>query len=189
MSKPGGSDASLTAVTSATPAFTPDVSGTYVASLVVSDGALSSEPVTVTVTVSADKAVALNSMPSPFPPNMPSYAFEATQTGSLGDTVTLTGGPRLLESIDVAISSWACESGSWTATCVTTPGTSFQHPITITLFDTNGIHSPRRRRTSPFPTVPRPIRRAPLPPSGRRPTATATTAMHSRSPSICARWT
>ena len=51
-SKPGGSTASLTGSTTVSPTFTADLAGAYVASLVVSDGSLSSTPSTVTVTAS-----------------------------------------------------------------------------------------------------------------------------------------
>jgi hypothetical protein len=47
---PAGSTATLTGATGATPQFTPDVAGDYVASLVVDDGRLSSAAATVTVT-------------------------------------------------------------------------------------------------------------------------------------------
>jgi hypothetical protein len=51
--KPSNSNASLTDSTSSSPFFTPDVAGTYVASLVVNDGKLNSTSATVTVTASS----------------------------------------------------------------------------------------------------------------------------------------
>lgn len=48
--KPSNSSASLTDTTSSAPYFTPDVAGTYVASLVVSDGRLNSTTSNVTIT-------------------------------------------------------------------------------------------------------------------------------------------
>ncbi|MGI9135135.1 MAG: PKD domain-containing protein, partial [Rhodoferax sp.] len=48
--KPSGSSASLASASTVKPTFTPDVAGTYVASLVVNDGQLSSSASTVTVT-------------------------------------------------------------------------------------------------------------------------------------------
>jgi hypothetical protein len=50
---PVGSGATLSAATIVTPGFTPDIAGTYVAQLIVSDGRLDSLPVTVVITVSA----------------------------------------------------------------------------------------------------------------------------------------
>lgn len=51
--KPSGSSASLANATSATPEFTPDLVGTYVAELIVSDGMLSSMPTSVLITAVA----------------------------------------------------------------------------------------------------------------------------------------
>lgn len=49
-SKPGGSSAALSSLTSAKPTFSADVAGTYVASLTVNDGKVSSSSVTVSIT-------------------------------------------------------------------------------------------------------------------------------------------
>lgn len=57
--RPAGSTATLLFATNATPSFIPDVVGVYVASLVVNDGKISSNPSTVTVIASR----ALNSQP------------------------------------------------------------------------------------------------------------------------------
>ncbi len=54
-SRPAGSTATLSAATSARPTFSADAAGTYVASLVVSDGRLSSSGTSVTVTAIAPK--------------------------------------------------------------------------------------------------------------------------------------
>ncbi len=48
---PTGSNATLTGADTATPTFTPDINGTYTATLVVNDGTVDSAPSTVTVTV------------------------------------------------------------------------------------------------------------------------------------------
>lgn len=50
-SRPIGSGAALTGASTATPSFVPDVAGTYVASLVVSDGLINSQAATVTIAV------------------------------------------------------------------------------------------------------------------------------------------
>lgn len=49
-SKPAGSGATLVSATSAMPTFTADIAGSYVATLVVNDGQVNSDPSTVTVT-------------------------------------------------------------------------------------------------------------------------------------------
>ena len=55
-SKPAGSAASLSSITSARPTFTADVAGTYVATLIVNDGQVDSTSATVTVTATRDNA-------------------------------------------------------------------------------------------------------------------------------------
>jgi hypothetical protein len=56
--RPNGSAASLSGATTAQPTFTPDVAGTYTASLVVNDGKVSSAPATVTITATTPAPVA-----------------------------------------------------------------------------------------------------------------------------------
>lgn len=51
--RPTGSTATLSGAATARPTFTPDVAGTYTASLVVSDGSLNSAPATVTITATS----------------------------------------------------------------------------------------------------------------------------------------
>ena len=56
-SKPAGSTASLLSPTSARPTFTADVAGTYVASVIVNDGKVSSNAAAVSITASVANAV------------------------------------------------------------------------------------------------------------------------------------
>ncbi|MFZ4480299.1 MAG: SUMF1/EgtB/PvdO family nonheme iron enzyme [Rhodoferax sp.] len=62
-SKPSGSKAALSSATVVKPTFTPDLAGTYVASLVANDGKLSSAAATVSITATATSSVA-----TPFTP-------------------------------------------------------------------------------------------------------------------------
>ena len=136
-SKPDGSTASLTGTTSATPTFMPDVSGTYVASLIVNDGKVDSAASTVTVTVEAVKAVAFDGTPATLPSNVVSVGFEASQINSLGDRITLAADtPRMLSGISLVMSSQACQNYPATA-CETTAGTTFVLPIKVRFFDGN----------------------------------------------------
>ena len=50
VSKPAGSASTLVGADTAKPTFIPDVAGSYVASLIVNDGKVNSDPATVTVT-------------------------------------------------------------------------------------------------------------------------------------------
>ncbi|HRE00895.1 MAG TPA: fibronectin type III domain-containing protein, partial [Ilumatobacteraceae bacterium] len=65
--------------------------------------------------------------------NYASLGYQATQTSEFGDLVEFAPGPRTLDDITVQFSSWACETGSGTS-CLTTPGSTFDHPITVTVY-------------------------------------------------------
>lgn len=134
VSKPAGSATVLAGADTVKPTFVPDVVGTYVVSLVVNDGKVSSEPTKVEVTTDE---VAFDSLPAKLPPNMPSYGLEAMGlTAGVGDHIALKpGSPRLLKGISVAMSSWACESGTGNALCSSSPKSDFKHPITIRIYD------------------------------------------------------
>ena len=79
--------------------------------------------------------IVFNSVPDQLPGNAPSVGFQATQTGQFGDAIKLAPGKRVLKSVRVVMSSWACESGQWNlGTCHTTPGTTFTEPITLNIY-------------------------------------------------------
>jgi hypothetical protein len=68
------------------------------------------------------------------PGNVVSLGYQATQTSEFGDRVGLAGTARLLTSVTVEMSSWACQTGAWnTGDCATSPSATFSHPLTITL--------------------------------------------------------
>ena len=76
-----------------------------------------------------------DSVPSPLPGNYSSHAFLATSTTEAGDVVQLAPGNRTLDQVTVAMSSWACGTGGWsTGDCVTAPGATFTHDLTLTLY-------------------------------------------------------
>jgi len=151
--KPAGSAAALTGATTATPTFTADVPGTYVATLIVNDGKVNSAPSTVAIT--ATTVVGFDSA-SPLPPNMPSYGFEASALTSLGDRVALkSGSPHTLHSVTVAMSSWACQTGGWnTLDCASAPNAKFDHPITLKVYDSMGNLLATRTQTFSIPFRP-----------------------------------
>ena len=69
----------------------------------------------------------------------------------------------MLKSVSVLMVSWACETGGWsTGDCLTTPGATFTHPITLKLYSADGetVLAGRRRRSHcrtdrhPTPTCP-----------------------------------
>jgi hypothetical protein len=82
-----------------------------------------------------------NSVPVNLPGNVPSQPFQAQQTSEFGDSVTLAAGGRHADSVDVVMSSWGCQTGTWNGgDCSTIKGATFSHPITLNLYNagTNG---------------------------------------------------
>ncbi|WP_084076807.1 S-layer homology domain-containing protein [Demequina sp. NBRC 110057] len=75
-----------------------------------------------------------NSMPAVAPASHPSFGFAATSTREMGDRITLAGEARVLDSLTVGLNSWACEQGSG-ADCVTTPGATFEEPVTVHFYE------------------------------------------------------
>lgn len=87
-------------------------------------------------TVMAAGSTIYNTMPSPVPGNVVSLGYEATSTAEFGDQLAFGSGPRVVRDVTVLMSSWGCEAGNWySATCATTPGATFSHPITINLYN------------------------------------------------------
>jgi hypothetical protein len=76
-----------------------------------------------------------NAIPAHVSGNVPSVGFEAYSYKEFGDEVGLSGQARTLGSMSVLFSSWGCQSGSWFANnCVTTPGATFDVPITFNVY-------------------------------------------------------
>ena len=94
-----------------------------------------------------------NSIPETMPGSFPSLGYEATSTDEAGDHIAFAGTDRALNSIRVSLTNWACENdfnlvgGTWvpnrngTEACVTTPGTGFDHPITLNIYDVDNSGS------------------------------------------------
>ena len=99
--------------------------------------------------IAAPGTVIYDSQPEPLPGNIPSRGFQATQTTEFGDHITFGAGPRELGTASVVFSSWACESGAAGAggNCVSTPGSTFTHPITLNIYEVNATD----------PTLPGPL--------------------------------
>ncbi len=88
-----------------------------------------------------------NSIPAVYPPSFVSQAYQAQSTREFGGHIVLGGASRFLDTMTIGLNDWACES-DYTLTqpgnvwvpaldplpCVTTPGSSFTHPITFTIY-------------------------------------------------------
>ncbi len=145
LSVPPTSNAKLSNATSEFPTFTPDVAGTYVAQLTVSDPYLSSVPVTLPISAGA-YTITL----TPNPLNLASTAQSLTVTlspgaGSTPVTVNLTGFDNtvisLPSSVQIAANSSSANvtvtpiasTGSTSITASATPYTSATVPVNVTL--------------------------------------------------------
>jgi putative cell wall-binding protein len=86
-----------------------------------------------------------DSIPEEMPPSWVSLGYQATSTSEFGDLIQLDGTDRALTGITVGMVDWACGSDytkdgdTWVAgpggPCVTEPGASFTHPITVSFYD------------------------------------------------------
>jgi hypothetical protein len=91
----------------------------------------------------AGTTVVYDNTPHPLPGNLVSWAFEATGTSEFGDRVGLAAGPRQAATATVVLSSWACQAGSWNAgDCVSAPGATFTHPITLNIYAVGAGNAP-----------------------------------------------
>lgn len=101
--------------------------------LLVLSGALPASAADVTI---------YDSIPSALASTYPSEGFQATQSAEFGDQITLGGTNRDLSTVEVVLVDWACESGHWTGTpaiCMTTPGATFTHPMTMNIYNVNTV--------------------------------------------------
>jgi hypothetical protein len=91
----------------------------------------------VTWTVNCNEngpAVIFDNHPASLPGNLPSFGFESNSISEWGAGVTFAGAARKLSTATVTMSSWACETGSG-LTCNTTPGDTFNVPITFNVYN------------------------------------------------------
>lgn len=153
VSKPEGSTATIMGANTAKPTFTPDLPGTYVASVVVSDGSMVSNSATVTVT--ASDVVGFNSLITPMPANYPSWGFDAYRIRSIGDHIMLkAGSPNTLAGFVVGMSTLSCQTGTWQSGCSSTPGATFKHPMTVKFYSATGTLLATKTQTFDMPYRP-----------------------------------
>lgn len=90
---------------------------------------------------SVSTVVSFNAIPAMLTNNVgASVGIQTWQDQSIGDSVNIAAGSaQVLDTVTVAVSEWACQSGTWQSTdCTTTPGSTFNVPITLTVWDSSG---------------------------------------------------
>jgi hypothetical protein len=96
---------------------------------------LAAGAVSALLAASASATVIYNNIPTPFPPNAVSQAFQATQLGEFGGQVEFAGASAATTKVTVAMSSWGCQEGNWyEATCKTEKGARFSWPVTLHIY-------------------------------------------------------
>lgn len=85
--------------------------------------------------------VAYSNIPKPLPGNTQSLGFQATSTAEFGGQIEATGTVQN-PTVTIGMSSWACQSGSATDdSCTTTPGATFNVPITLNIYSVGAGNS------------------------------------------------
>jgi hypothetical protein len=64
----------------------------------------------------------------------PSLGFAESEIAELGSLVKLAGSSRVDPTVDLGLSVWSCEHGTWDAGCTTTPGAGFDLPLTLDVY-------------------------------------------------------
>jgi hypothetical protein len=78
-----------------------------------------------------------DNVPATLPGNFASIGLAATSSTEFGGEIELAGTARKQPTITVVMSSWACQSGSWTEpkTCLTPkPQKTFKVPLTVKVY-------------------------------------------------------
>ena len=85
----------------------------------------------------ADLTPGYDAIPTVLPGNVGSTGYEAGRVSELGDHITLAGTERDAADLPVTVvmSVWACGNGGFRETCSTTPGQTFDQPITLNLYE------------------------------------------------------
>jgi hypothetical protein len=99
---------------------------------------------------SASAEAVYDNVPSALPGNFASVGFAATSTTQFGGEVELAGTPhpKSMVAVQVVMSDWACESGSWsTDNCASPRRKSFKEPVTVSLYEVGNLTTPIATKT------------------------------------------
>src|SRR6478752_6982332 len=106
-----------------------------VAAAILAASALIAAPAATAATTPAAKATIYNNIPSPLPGNVASVGFEANGASEYGGQVSFEGTNRKKAQLTIVMSSWGCQSGSWsTGNCSSGKKATFNQPIKVTVY-------------------------------------------------------
>lgn len=94
----------------------------------------------------AGAEVVYNNIPSSA---LPALGFESDSVWEFGGEVELEGTSRTSPTVAVELESYACQTGS-VETCTTSPGSSFEWPITLSIYKVGSLSAPIARITRTF---------------------------------------
>jgi hypothetical protein len=97
--------------------------------------------------------------------SLPALGFQSDSVSEFGGEVQFEGTARKSPSVAVEMESYACQTGS-VATCATTSGSSFEWPITLSIYRVGSLSSPIERITKTFRIPYRPTESAKCPDVG-----------------------
>jgi hypothetical protein len=99
----------------------------------------------------ASAEVIYNNIPSPLPGNFASVGFAATSSTQFGGEIEVVGSARKNPTVTVVMSSWACQSGSWSAdTCSSPTDKRFKEPVTVKIYELGELQHPIATKTKKF---------------------------------------
>ncbi len=111
----------------------------------------------VCTTAAANGATIYSNAPKPRPNDLVSQAFEATSTSEFGGQVEFAGNQRGEATIQIGLSSYACENGT-SVTCSTARGATFSWPVTVKVYEVGPGNSVGSLRASSTQTLSIPYR-------------------------------
>lgn len=127
----------------------------------------------------ASAGTVYNNFPSPPEKNLPSVGFEATSTSEFGGEVGLPAlTARRNPTITVGMSTWACQSGTWSDNNCKGSGT-FSEPVTLNVYEVGAGDTVGTKLTSVTKTFTMPYR----PPASKK--CTTGTAKGGYAPPAC----
>jgi RHS repeat-associated protein len=165
LSKPAGSTATLSQATSPHPFFTADLSGTYVAQLIVNDGFLSSQPVTVMIstiyappvanaglaqTMNAGTTVTLDGSGSTDPENYSLTYLWAILSQPTGGTAALSSATTLKPTFVPNV------PGTYVVQLIVNDGVANSAPVTVTITAVS-VNQPPVVNAGPNQTITLPV--------------------------------